>query len=495
MGQGLQVDLTPFLPGGFMEKWLSLISIASPDTVKDNPTAVKILGSCVLNTFTRACSYTEPIKFGNMLLLLTGPRRSAKSWLTGLIEDLLNLVGGPPYLIPHGTPEAVAENIGKLSWGFVTANEAGEIVTNADNKGYMSTWGFLINKIYMLESIQMARRKRGKTVFVPGRGYYVSLLMNALPSDITTLFEHWRGLERRFIPLFFRRTPRGAWKPDPSRAGVVGEMVLMLRQLAKTLFVVDLPPEPISELGSRLDKEDRDAPEEVKALNDARWEYTIKITMSVFIDRAAGPVLSLLYREGERRGEGMVDERCKYVILPATDYSDTPLYREPLLNEHKPDVVVELSPLSPAVREVMVTLSPQLAALWRQLVTGVAGLFGFDGKIAGRVSEMLEEVKSKGCVRLRDLYRGPLKPLMKLREIGGVKGLWARVLGPLEAAGQIIIRRWSRDQVFILDPRARLCGSCSRWGTELCPHGDVERGVFPDPREEPCEAFVWEEAT
>ena len=253
MTSSYEIDffLRPFLHGGFMEKWLSLINVASPDTLRKHPTEVKVLGCCLLNTFTRACSPTEPINFGNMLLLLTGPRRSAKSWLTGLIEDVMRLFNGP-HLIPHGTPEYIGEAIGKLRWGILTANEAGEIITNADNKGYMSTWGYIINKIYMLEGIQMGRRKKGKSIMVQGRSYYVSLLMNALPGDITTMFEHWSGLERRFIPLSFTRVPRRAWKATQERHAVLNEMISILKSLSRAVVIVDLPEEPLSEVGSKL---------------------------------------------------------------------------------------------------------------------------------------------------------------------------------------------------------------------------------------------------
>jgi len=457
--------LRPFLHGGFMEKWLSLINVASPDTLRKHPTEVKVLGCCLLNTFTRACSPTEPINFGNMLLLLTGPRRSAKSWLTGLIEDVMRLFNGP-HLIPHGTPEYIGEAIGKLRWGILTANEAGEIITNADNKGYMSTWGYIINKIYMLEGIQMGRRKKGKSIMVQGRSYYVSLLMNALPGDITTMFEHWSGLERRFIPLSFTRVPRRAWKATQERHAVLNEMISILKSLSRAVVIVDLPEEPLSEVGSKLDKEDADKPDEIKALNDAKWEYAIRLTLSVFIDRAVTQICHLLER-GERRGEGSLHGGCNYVISPVTDSSDRTPYRGDILEMYPPDITVELSPPAKETLQVMVTSVHLLSPLWGQFVTGLMGLFGFDGKIASRVAEMLNMVKSKGCVNLRDLYRGPLKPLMKLREIGGVKGLWVKIIGPLEAAGQIAVRRYVKGQTLVFDPNKRYCGTCSKWGTLL----------------------------
>jgi len=501
----MQLSLDPFIEGGFIDRWMRLVGLASPDTIKDHPLEVKVLGSAFLNTLTRVCSSTDPIKFGNMLLLMTGPRRSRKSWLTDFIEGLLGVLNGP-YLIPHGTPEAVGEAIGKIKWGFVTANEAGEIVANATKEGYMSAWGFLMNKVYMLESIQMLRRQKRKSVFVPGKSYYVSLMLNALPEDISLLFEKWRGLERRFIPLYFTRAPRRAWRRRVEGSDEFIDFIWLCKILRQTVFFIDIPEDPLNELGEELDRKDRNAPEDVKSLNDALWEYSIKLLMSWLVDvsvpKIAEELKNIVTRNCHHRNNTFKEKKgriepfgIQYDIATVTDYGDNLPLKEDLFEENKggEPFVVHLSPLSPTCHQVLVTIHRIVTPLWGQMVTMVTNLSGFDPKIAGRISEFLNLLRERKVVTLREAYRGPLKQVMRLREVGGVKNLWTKVLGPLEATGQVVVRRLGRRRTFLIHPSARICGTCALFHRPECPEESedtLKAGGMMNVDDEACERWV-----
>ena len=428
-----QSKLEPFCVGGFMEAWLSFLEEVSPDVVREHLNECKILGAMMINTLTKARTNILPIKYGNMMILLTGPPGSAKSWLTDIIGTLLPKIAS-------GTPEFVAQEIAEKRWGLVSVNEGGEIVRNANRQGYMDAWGYLLNKLYMLESIEMGRRKKSKSVVVERGSYYVSVLMNALPEDLAGIFNLWRGLERRFLTLRFSALEPKVWIPTDRGADKYSRLAEYVSCLENVSAVVDLRP--------FVDAINNEASKLKGPLRRQAMEYAVKLLVATVIDHYSSTIMrnrEQFWKYCRTTTSGINDSKgheIKGVILSYDNvvpigeqggdniikYNDILLYdnitniRDSVLSLMSPDVVDV-----PTTLRIIYDLLDRLASYNTDLMVTVS----FDPRLAPRVSKLLEYLRENRSDTLRNLmWKGPLQGLDR-------RTIMERILDPLETAGFI----------------------------------------------------------
>jgi len=279
-----QLRLDPFIPGGFMEKWLRFMSDYSPDVAKKKLSELKVLGAIILNTVAKTYINFKPIYTGNGILGFLGQPGSAKSW----IADIL-----PAFLpeIPHGSPQSIIERIEEIKNGLYIVYEVGEALRNASRGGYMSEWGnMVLLKLYNLEALSLGRVEKGKktkrSVYIPYLGYYVSTVLLGTEEDFAGLFDIWPAMRRRILFLNFGETlPIKIWPFTKEESEAFLDLVRLCADLRKKAFLLFFPWDFVTE---KLRKIEDHFYMKVGDRTIARmWaEYAIKLFAATLVDKA-----------------------------------------------------------------------------------------------------------------------------------------------------------------------------------------------------------------
>jgi hypothetical protein len=472
-----------------MEAWLEWVKTRSPDYAEKKLDAWKIIGSALLNTLAKTIADTDPATSGNMIIALTGPSGSIKSWALQIAREAT-----PELTIASGTPEYLISRIEQKRVGIVYQGEIAEITKQADRQGYMRTWGELLNKAYGLEALE-AGRKKAKSAFVEDRGYYVSFMTAGLSKDYTGLLTLWPGLKRRIFFIDMGEVaPLKTWKPGSRGAEALAKLHLIGEALKEVIVVISLKNR------EAIEEEVREAAEratEDQHIRRRQFEYAFKMLYAVIVDKSlplilrstplarslsagAASALSVAESGGVDVREVKIDDirRSSTPILSLTDDISYPLSSfRVLINSCG---AKRVSVVSVDCRQFLTDARLLCRLLNRQLPT-LPTLEAGDRRYA----EFLEDVKELlreggGNTTLREVCR----------RRNWTKQDALRYLESMEEAG-IVVRRFIGRTLHVLSAELRVCGTCARFSTPQCPLGRTcekleEELLF----EEPCENYV-----
>jgi len=448
-----------------MEAWLSWAAARSPDYAEKKLDVWKILGSCILNTAAKVISDVEPVRTGNMLIALTGPSGSIKSWALSTMR-----LAAPKLTVPAGTPEYLLEAIDAKRVGVIYESEIGNVLKVAGRGGYMKIWGDIIDKIYDLDVLEAGRRK-AKSVFVEPRSYYTSVCTAGTPKDYTGIFSRWPGLKRRFLVLNMEEVaPPKIWKPTPESAEALARLHAILEELEKHVFLVVL------ENWEAINNVKLSFPSFDPVLKRKYFEYAMKMFYALVVDRAVNVVV------GGNSGGNNVKE---YIINIKNDtLSYKPTLTADIKNAVSSFVSLFKAVCEESVRLSVVTVDCQSAIADVKAIVGILNrqlptLPTFEAPVeeySNFVEDVREMLKGKDWITLRDICRNRNWPKAKALPY----------LESLEEAGEVVLRRRGRSTV-VLRADAELCGTCRHFmdGCHLDPNKEGYINVFSSP----CECY------
>jgi hypothetical protein len=479
-----QLTLEPFLPGGFMEAWIEWVKSRSPDYAEKKLDAWKIIGSALLNTLAKTIADIDPIASGNMIIALTGPSGSIKSWALQTARHAT-----PNLTIEAGTPEYLVSRIEKKRVGIVYEVEVASVMKQADRQGYMRTWGELLDKAYGLEALE-AGRKRAKSAFVEDRGYYISFMIAGTTRDYAGMLTLWPGLKRRIFFLDMEEVaPLEVWKPGSKGAEALAKLHLIGDALKEVIVILSLKNH------EAVKEEIKRGVEKVKDQLTRRrqFEYAFKMLYATIVDRALplilrstplAQALSVASASAEREGVDVreigIDNvtRSPTSTLSLTDDISYPLSSfRVLINSCG---AKRVSVVSVDCRQLLTDARLLCRLLNRQLPT-LPTLEAGDRRYVEFVEDVKELLREGGgYTTLREVCR----------RRNWTKQDALRYLESMEEAG-IAVRRFIGRTLHVLSAELKVCGTCAKFSTPQCPLGRTcekleEELLF----EEPCENYV-----
>ena len=427
-----QLTLDPFLPGGWMEKWIRFFEDYSPDVARKRLNELKILGSIVLNTIGKVYINPRPIHFGNGMLGLIGETGSAKSWVAEIPSLLL------PTII-HGSPQSVAEKIEEKKWGIYVVYEIGEILKIAQRKGYMSEWGNMIAlKLYNLEEISVGRVEKGKkverTVYIPPKQYYVSALFLGTYDDFSGIFSLWPALKRRILFLNFGKTlPFAAWPITAEGAKALAELRRTSAALSKWAFLVHLDWNYETKIGSYVQRKVYERTGDPAVARMAA-EYWVKLMAAYLVDEAASKLAEI----GEPVDMSIQFPHSRHTIISLNKLLENPSLPNHVLYRESTDISNFFS-CYPDVLEFLKTIGVRGV----DIVVGGVAIPPVDtgvptgGDVGTLIADMLIDTVSTSWGQVPDMAASPREErFFKILE---------KVRNKVEAAGKIRLRKLARS--------------------------------------------------
>jgi len=477
----MQVTLDPFLPGGWMEPWLQWVAARSPDYVEKKLDVWKIIGSLTLNTAAKVVSNVEPVRTGNMLLALTGPSGSVKSWALQT-----NRLASQVLSIPAGTPDYLLTAINGNRVGIIYEPEIGCVLKMAESRGgYMRAWGDLMDKIYDLDVLE-AGRKTSASVFVPAKSYYVSVMTAGTPRDYMGMFNLWPGLRRRFFMLNMEEVaPPKVWKPGSRGAEALARLHAIIEKLQNVMVVLLIEnPEAINSVAEAMIKGKLGD----ENLERKLFEYTLKMFYAVVVDRVLPAIVGSVdmpYNISDSLklasfninnneilyNYNVTDDSCVRGML--VESRDSVVFFENLLEKGG---VTQLSVVSVDCQRLSADLKLSIDILNRQLST--VPTIEAPVREYAEFAEDVKELAAQGYTTLRDICR----------RRNWTKEKAQRYLESMQEAGTAIVRRIGKT-TFIFT--AEFCGACKHYGTVECKY-DPNREGFVKPLDKPPEDGCFE---
>jgi hypothetical protein len=454
-----ELPLDPFPQGGWIEAWLQWVKARSPDYVDKKIDVWKVLGSLLLNTLTKVVSDVEPVRTGNMLVALTGPSGSIKSWALTTMR-----FAAPLHTIPAGTPEYLLSAIAERRVGVVYEPEIGTVLKAAESKsGYMRAWGDNVDKIYDLDALE-AGRKISEATFIEPRSYYVSVVVAGTPKDYGGMFNLWPGLKRRFLVLNLGEVaPPKLWKPSAEGAEALAKLHSIGKALSDRMVVLKLENvEVVNEL-ARFQLGD-------PVLERKCFEYAVKMLYACIIDSALQSIvggvvssLSISTNKNVKVADISLEGKSNTTNIPSiTD--DTRSTIEAFRGILEGVKCRHLSVLSVDCADFATDIKILSALLSRHIST-LPTLEAPVREYADFAEDVNDLLKSKGYTTLREICRRRNWPKNKAQQY----------LVSMAEAGYVIIRYIKQKQsTVIIDPTLQVCGACRSYDTNECKHAPVE---------------------
>jgi len=473
-----------------MEEWLRYLEAVSPDVVKRDLDTCKIIGSCALATAGKLLiDGVFPIISANMMVAVTGPSGSAKSWIVNRVFD-----GMKGFKIEPGTPEKVAELVERWRVGIYVVNEIGGAIRNARRGGYMSEWGEnILLPLYEHEELSQRRRRKSRDITVPPRSYYVSMLSTGTDMDYASIFELWPTLKRRLLMVRLTTpTPLRAWQPSGEGAEALANLTSMYAALSRAVALVKMDPEPVNRLGERL--EDR---VEDPYLARLMWHYSVKLAACWALDAVMAEALERVRRGRSTSTVDVLGEPGKQhrsaktgvtwevikirgsvtrgnIIMNGVELSRMSMslsMYEPLLNSHE-------------CLDTLLQVSMSVGCL-SGIIDAVGAVIDTQCRLSGgarRIAEAVDPDLEKLCRRLLALAERH-RALRKRDFLRKIDGLNARrrdeALEVLAARGEVVVRGST-----VIHAGERCCGTCLHYHREGCP-----KGRAASPLDPPCDSY------
>ncbi len=486
----MQLDLTPFIPGGWISRWLDYLKVTSPDMVRNETEICKIIGMVGLSMLGKVLiDKLYPLDAANMMIGLTGESGTAKTWLAErLIEDVIELDRGLGLKrIAHGTPEKVAELIELQRWGIYFVDEVASAIKNATRGGYMTEWGeVILMPLYTRSAISLRRRKSSKDIYVEPKSYYVNTIFCGTERDYAGLFNNWPALKRRILLMRIRyEPPEEYWQPSPEGGRILAELHLLNRWLKNKIVVVELDKDALNEAMKDLKRRFPD-PEMRRQV----WHYVPKFIATWCLDQVMSEVAEQILE-----GRGSVDisatgsqkhsekETVEWRMVTPNDMSsESSLYRLSMLIDGLSSMISNIEIINcrctvDVLSKLSMVFIDSISTLHRHSTSTL--------RMAAAQNPQLEDVCTKILRKLEQLRITTARDLLR-----SIPGLDARTrdsaLRELSERGEAVLRRYGRA-LFVIHPSVKVCGTCALYD-EGCPAKDKE-GVGPDPRDEPCELY------
>jgi hypothetical protein len=440
-----------------MDAWLSWVAARSPDYVVKKLDVWKILGTLLLNTEAKVVSDLEPVRTGNMLIALTGPSGSIKSWALSTMR-----FATPTLSMKAGTPDYLLTSIANRGVGVIYEPEIGSVLKMAEHRGgYMRTWGDLVDKIYDLDVLE-AGRKTSESVFVEPRSYYVSVCTAGTPKDYTGMFTIWPGLKRRFLILDMEEVaPPRVWKPTSEGAEALAKLHAIEKALCGRMVVVRVEnPDVLNRFAETMPGD--------PSIRRKCFEYLVKMFYGLVLDFSladiVGNVGSFLYSPS-RGGISINNIELQQQSMNIYTTDDTSSIIDMFSSMVEGMGIERVSVVSVDCRQFLTDIKLLSALLYRQLPT-LPTLEAPVREYAEFMQDVNDLLKPTGYITLRDVCR---------------KRNWTsqKALSYLESmvqAGYVVVRRSSRS-IYILRPSLRVCGTCRHFGTAACKYDPKREGL------------------
>ncbi|HHC19349.1 MAG TPA: hypothetical protein ENK81_02985 [Euryarchaeota archaeon] len=430
-----------------------------PDFFNMNKEIIDILATSVANLATTAYIANKPERPGNMYITLLGSPRSGKTTALRILTAILD--SGKIAEIPNGTPEAIAEALEDKKKGYLFWDEAEELLKKA--KTYMDIFPNLLNKMYYCDTITMARRTT-KSVKIQRGTYYVNVYMTALP-------EQWAEIEETFSGGFSRRTLtlytageiplfRETIVEDDSRAmDVMVSIAYTIMALSNVKIKAKV--RGLSVLADRVEKE---IVEHEKMSMVEEYLYKIALGKAIaesieVLDYSEATVDKVIERFiNNLRRSRYLDDYSTISIDDLDDYSNTTSIttagssNSSIILEHT-NGNINFIPIN---LNVFLKRSESVELYDMIQKSAINELMIADRRMYRIISRIQQYAKRKPIMPRREFIR----EVLKMRNASQ----YTSVLRYLLDAEYIRTISYKRRSYIVLNPFAKMCANCKKWG-------------------------------
>ncbi|MBO8183675.1 MAG: hypothetical protein H0Z28_12960 [Archaeoglobus sp.] len=224
--------------GSFLYHWMKYCHGTYPKIVEKNFEAFFFAGCQLLAHAGKLFVQRSKPMPCNFFLVILGKPAAGK----GRIIDCLKDVIGQTWIqeLVTGSVESIEESLDIWRFSYLIWDEMGEL--GERSQSYLDRIKYLLNKAYYLDRITRGRTTK-KTVDIPRRSYYLSVLLAGLPEDWKKIEAKFLGgFERRFLPVTIQRA-KLPFEPDEPQSeealGHLAKLVQMINWMEDKAFLVE----------------------------------------------------------------------------------------------------------------------------------------------------------------------------------------------------------------------------------------------------------------
>jgi len=193
------MDLEPFKPNGFMDRWMQFCKLTLPEVADDQDAiwAMKVCGSLLLNTMFKVHIKKAIPLPASMFVVLVGKPGRRKSGLLSRVRAATTGTWIASY--QKATPERLGEFIEANPTGILLWDEFEEVIKRRE--GYLSTLSNKLNQWYYSQADSHQTKTSGGYTLTDG-SYYLSCLFDCTDVQWNRAESGFGGgFERRFLPV------------------------------------------------------------------------------------------------------------------------------------------------------------------------------------------------------------------------------------------------------------------------------------------------------
>ena len=463
----------PWSHRGFMVRWLRYCEVAMPDVARLSPFACHVVGAAMLNSLLNVVLEEHPRPHpATFYASLVGPTLSGKGTLLEAVEtwlaeynrhrQMMNREGvtvlkGPA--TAAGLRDALATKVfvkgekGKREWRELPAKGPTFLIwPRMTPDKWTATLVEFLEEAYYARSHGQQRITKGARVVVDGGTYTLTFLCDSHPErwkEVLRRLEGEFGLRRRILDVVMggRVLSQGLGPPDYHAAEDEMRILEDLAKLPDISIVVRLPDlTPVYEEIMRWPLDD-----ETKVM---AVDYVRRLTAATLVDDVVPVLLETLHVTSNTHHSLL--QMLERLANPHTNAG--PSFKSILVTEsvRVPSpltFVTFLTLLVPGDRDAVV----EVARLWAERIRANV----FRGPI--------EEQHMASVVSRLQAFMSERGPVVSKREVwlhvlgGRAKDEADRIFSTLEGLGLVIIRPVSAKRSYIVDPSAKICGSCRKF--------------------------------
>ena len=448
----MQLDLTPFMPGGFMHHWLEFVKLNHPDVATHNLTAVKLAGAMLLSNIAKIYINTYRQPPASWFLILVGKPRCGKGSIISCVRKVaatMRAAGVHIYTTGESTPEALLPYLNEKHNVIQCWEEVGGMLRRIGRGKkiveYYQGLDKILNNAYYASQIVHLRKDEKKYVEVEERSYFLSFIWDCTPDEygeLQRVLGGETGFSRRVLPVRMSDVELpyfSDFKYDPRSVEHLQAMVEIAKMLDEQCFYVDVD---LGFLEDKLRKLDCD-----RLTKSCIADYTRKLVAACLVDWMIRPGIV-----ATKNSEGYEVMKVMKEIY-GLHLSTLPSHNLTLPYITKHNLITLKSDKNSIIPQVILTSY--------NLITSLLTRFQVlaDEEVARYSEKTREYLDKKPCITKKEWV---LKVLC---------GLPSRVYKPLmetlEDIGVIRVVRRKRG-TYILDPNAKICGNCVLFDSSLC---------------------------
>jgi hypothetical protein len=449
-----QLDLTPFMPGGFVSEWMKLLEATHPDVVRSDPWACKLVGAALLAHVAKVFYNDFRLPPATLYLILVGKPRSGKGSILSAASAVATELG--VNVVGDATPEALAQEL-EENWNTMQIwEDVGRSITEK-GKDYYEGLHNLLNNLYFLSPVKQIR-KQAKSVLLKARSYLFSFVWDTTPEEWGAVEEVLRGptgFTRRTLPVrmsdaelpYFK-----FWEPTPEAHRHLLALKLIAEELKDKAFLVDLGALEASGLEERIRglEVDRNARSRIS-------DYVKKLTALALVDS--------VIRVIEVRG------RLGVKITPSPHVR---LFKQPIENSLTLlTSITTITTYNLTITEPKAVIDRALTT-YNQVVEGLGRFTLLADEEVQRYAELTKEfLRRRGSCTKKEWWLQVMK--------GKKKRYVDEVQATLEGMGVVRAVVIGRTTHFV-NPELKVCGTCRHFMAPTCKL-----------RADPSAQVVWEE--